>query len=167
VTDLKNRLIELGAARYRFNGASPRSSGWLRNRTDEACRFGIKGAIVIGLIVLFVLSVRPGCCGVSLVAAVHAVENPRNVRTGHAAKGPMQIQKPVVRDLRANGYHFTFADRYDYRKACQMFRLYTRMYGAENACEAARIWNQGVGGMNNRAAWRYWGMVRKIMRGGK
>jgi hypothetical protein len=112
----------------------------------------------VGLVVLMLGAVAKAA---SLHAAIHAVENPRDLHTNHAAQGPMQIQPPLVRDLDRHGYRFTLADRFSWAKSCRMFDAYRKLYHARSEEQASRLWNQGPGGMWNRAAGRYWRNVRR------
>ena len=98
----------------------------------------------------------------------------RYARGRHGEAGDLQIRPCVVRDCNriVGRQKWTLQDRYNPRKAKEMYdcylnhygRQYTRMTGRKPSNEVlARIWNGGPNGWRSRRTLGYWRDVRALM----
>ena len=87
--------------------------------------------------------------------------------------GPLQIKPVLVKDvnriLRRRGDRslFTLADRFDRKKAIDMFWIYQNYYGSESDSfeVMARRWNGGPAGPRSKKTKKYWQKVHKVFGG--
>lgn len=87
--------------------------------------------------------------------------------------GPLQIKPVLVKDVnrilryQGDSISFTLADRFDRKKAIDMFWIYQNYYGSENDSfeVMARRWNGGPGGPRSKRTKKYWQKVSRVFVG--